>query len=219
MGQTILTAEQQEALGIIAKQDDISSIFYLSGGTALAEFYLGHRYSDDLDFFTDQEDFPQLTIEKTIRNIQQAIKAESIDYRKIYDRRLFFLKKADGELKIEFTYYPFTRLEAGQNKDGLTIDSLKDIAANKWMALVDRIEPKDFVDLYFIIKNGFTLEEIQKLVEKKFHFHFDPITMGSELAKVGTITTLPRMIKPLPLEELKSFYAEEARKLKPSIFE
>ncbi len=219
MGQTILTAEQQEALGIIAKQDDISSIFYLSGGTALAEFYLGHRYSDDLDFFTDQEDFPQLTIEKTIRNIQQAIKAESIGYRKIYDRRLFFLKKADGELKIEFTYYPFTRLEAGQNKDGLTIDSLKDIAANKWMALVDRIEPKDFVDLYFIIKNGFTLEEIQKLVEKKFHFHFDPITMGSELAKVGTITTLPRMIKPLPLEELKSFYAEEARKLKPSIFE
>lgn len=219
MGQTILTAEQQEALNTIAKQADISSIFYLSGGTALAEFYLGHRYSDDLDFFTDQKNFPQLTVEKTIQDIQQAIRAESIEYRKIYDRRIFFLKKGDNELKIEFTYYPFSRIESGQNYHGLAVDSLKDIAANKLMALVDRIEPKDFIDLYFVVKNGLTLEEIQKLVEKKFHFHFDPIMIGSELAKVGSITTLPRMIKLVSLEELKNFYADEAKKLRSSIFE
>lgn len=29
--------------------------FYLTGGTALAEFYLGHRISFDLDFFTAEE--------------------------------------------------------------------------------------------------------------------------------------------------------------------
>lgn len=219
MGQTILTAEQQKALNIIAQQADISSVFYLSGGTALAEFYLGHRYSDDLDFFTDQKDFPQLTVEKTIQDIQQAVEAESIEYRKIYDRHIFFLKKGDGELKIEFTYYPFARLEVGQNHQGLIIDSLKDIAANKWMALIDRIEPKDFVDLYFIIKTGLTLEEIQKLVEKKFHFHFDPIMVGSELAKIGSINTLPRMIKPISIDELKNFYTNEAKKLKSNIFE
>lgn len=28
--------------------------FYLTGGTALSRFYLNHRYSDDLDFFVNQ---------------------------------------------------------------------------------------------------------------------------------------------------------------------
>lgn len=40
--------------------------FYLTGGTALSEFYLQHRYSDDLDFFTRkdeplQDDFQAFT--------------------------------------------------------------------------------------------------------------------------------------------------------------
>lgn len=34
---------------------DISYYFRLSGGTALSAFYLEHRYSDDLDFFSEEK--------------------------------------------------------------------------------------------------------------------------------------------------------------------
>jgi len=38
--------------------------FYLTGGTVLGRFYLGHRYSDDLDFFVnDQPNFAEKTKE------------------------------------------------------------------------------------------------------------------------------------------------------------
>ncbi len=50
----ILTSLQGEVLRIIGNLRDISE-FYLTGGTALAEFYLGHRLSFDLDLFTTKE--------------------------------------------------------------------------------------------------------------------------------------------------------------------
>ena len=59
MGKTILTSEQHLVLDMAAKDELINSWFYLTGGTALAEFYLRHRLSEDLDFFSD-EPFPGL---------------------------------------------------------------------------------------------------------------------------------------------------------------
>ena len=50
---TILTKNQQLLLNEIGKNKAISEAFYLGGGTALAEFYLKHRLSEDLDFFTE----------------------------------------------------------------------------------------------------------------------------------------------------------------------
>jgi len=46
----ILTKKQALVLKVIAETDLVSR-FYFSGGTALAYFYLGHRRSEDLDFF------------------------------------------------------------------------------------------------------------------------------------------------------------------------
>jgi predicted nucleotidyltransferase component of viral defense system len=49
----ILSSVQQKLLKVFSEDKRISEKFYLTGGTALAGFYLGHRYSDDLDFFCD----------------------------------------------------------------------------------------------------------------------------------------------------------------------
>lgn len=51
-------------------------------------------------------------------------------------------------LKAEFTRYPFPRCEGGRDVGGVRVDSLRDILANKLLALTERSEPKDFVDLY-----------------------------------------------------------------------
>ena len=55
MEQTVLTATQQKALTIIATDLVVKKHFYLTGGTALSEYYLHHRLSEDLDFFSEQE--------------------------------------------------------------------------------------------------------------------------------------------------------------------
>jgi len=124
------------------------------------------------------------------------------------------------ELKIEFTYYPFAQIAEGQDINGLQVDSLEDMSANKLMALFDRIEPKDFVDIYFIIqKAGISLEQILANVNKKFQFSFEPLTLGSEFAKVRTMKELPRMKTPFSLDELKKFYEGLAVNLQRNIFD
>jgi len=219
MEQTILTKEQQVALKEIENSELIRQLFYLTGGTALSEFYLKHRFSDDLDFFTNEANFPQIEVEALVEKIKEAIGAKEANYRRLYDRRIFFLPYAIGELKIEFTYYPFLPIMPREKKGLILVDSFSDIVAGKWMALMDRIEPKDFIDFYFIIKEKkITLADIRSLVNKKFNITLEASTIGSELAKVRTIDKLPNMIKPLTLEELKVFFADLSKNLEGELF-
>ncbi len=193
-------------------------MFYLSGGTALAEFYCRHRYSDDLDFFTGDQPFPQLDIEAAVAGFKAGMHAGSVVYRKLYDRRIFFLRKGREELKLEFTYFPFTQIRPAKKRGGILVDSLEDIAANKFMALIDRIEAKDFVDLYFIIsEGGLPLKKIAALAAKKFSIKMDALALGSELSKVRALTVLPKMIKKISLHELKDFFSNEAKQLKRAV--
>lgn len=219
MEQTILTQEQKKALEVLSGNEEIMSLFYFTGGTALAEFYLHHRYSDDLDFFTKESGFPQLSVEALVQKIKETLAMDKVEYRRIHDRRIFFFKREARELKMEFSYYPFAQLKSPQKQGGIPADSLEDLAANKLMALMDRIEPKDFVDIFFILKEGhLTLNELLVLVKKKFDLSFDPVTIGSELAKVKNIEALPRMIKPLSPLELKDFFSRQAKTLAGEIF-
>ena len=111
------------------------------------------------------------------------------------------------ELKIEFTKYPFKQLERADTKDGLQIDSLRDISANKLMAMLDRFDPKDFIDLYFILQSK-KIAEVRTDAEEKFDYKIDSIFLGGEIAKVKRIEALPKMIKPLSVEEIKDFFTQ-----------
>ena len=51
----VLTPFQNEVLSFFFKIKD-SVYFLLTGGSALAEFYLGHRKSFDLDIFTTEKE-------------------------------------------------------------------------------------------------------------------------------------------------------------------
>ncbi len=55
MAKTILSANQIKILEAISADNEICQSFYLTGGTALAEYYLQHRLSEDLDFFSEKE--------------------------------------------------------------------------------------------------------------------------------------------------------------------
>ena len=51
----VLTPFQKKVLEFFAGLKD-SQYFFLTGGMALAEFYLGHRKSFDLDMFTSEKE-------------------------------------------------------------------------------------------------------------------------------------------------------------------
>lgn len=219
MGKTILTPFQKNAIEVITQCGDISRLFYLTGGTALAEFYLKHRFSDDLDFFTHIAEFPTQAVESAVEKIRKALGTTEVRYRRAYDRRMFFFPFASEELKIEFTYYPFAPIHQPSDIGGLRVDSLEDIAVNKLMALFDRVEPKDFADIFFILKKTtITIPKLHELLATKFHLWLEAVTLGSEFAKVRSLEALPKMIKPLTIAELKQFFSDRARELAPEIF-
>ena len=214
MEQKILTEQQTLVLDLVSKEPELQN-FYLSGGTALAAFHLEHRFSDDLDFFTpDTVDI--VFLRSFVETIQYELVATTTEFQRLHDRNLFTFMLPDNELKIEFTIYPFPQFENPSIRENIKIDSFRDIAANKLAALLDRFEPKDFADMYFILQKT-SLEHVWHDTEKKFGMQIDPMFLGSELAKVRRIEALPRMIKPLTKEELRQFFTEEAKKLSPSI--
>ena len=215
MEQAILKPWQEKVIALVAGEPKLSD-FYLAGGTALAAYYLRHRFSDDLDFFCfDEAD--NVFIRAFAEQIKKEIGAKNARYERLYDRNQYFFNVGQEALKVEFSHYPFKQLENAEPVDGLKVDSFRDIAANKLMALLDRFDPKDFADLFFILKKT-KLADVRKDVALKFDIKIDDIFLGGELAKVKRIAALPKMIKPLTIAALKQFFSDRARELAPEIF-
>lgn len=73
------------------------------------------------------------------------------------------LKFKDGkELKVDFNYYPFPRINIGKKFKNLFIDSIYDIAVNKIHTVFMKPRIRDFVDLYFIFKkeSNYSLDKL-----------------------------------------------------------
>ena len=123
--------------------------FYWTGGTLLAEKYLHHRHSYDVDLFTDTP-FRYEEVLPLVQEVKKRVKLKSVEERKVSDRCEFFLHN-HREVRFEFVHYQFPKLKPRKKWQGVLVDSLEDLAANKTMALVERHAPKDAVDIYFLM--------------------------------------------------------------------
>lgn len=220
MATSILTERQIAFLQFLGREQGISQSFYLSGGTALAGFYLQHRYSEDLDFFNEQE-FGVEGLNVFLKRIRPVLQYTAIDYQQSYNRNLFFLSFSDREvLKTEFTYFPFPRIEAGIVEYGIHIDSLIDIAVNKLFTIYQQIRARDFIDLYFIFRQeDWTVADLVKKAKAKFDWHIDPLQLGTQFIKVTEAKDYPRLVKNVDSSMWQDFFLEEAKKLKSSVLE
>ena len=146
-------------------QSDLRDVFRLTGGTALSAFYLEHRMSEDLDFFSSEK-VPFYSLERVLKAMECV---SEISYTKKYDRNLFQIKLQDASpLKVEFTFYPLKNIEGLHTIEGMRVDSFLDIIVNKICAIADRMDVKDFVDLYWALKKGnLSLNRLLDLAEKK----------------------------------------------------
>lgn len=215
MEQTILKLWQEKVIALVVGESKLKN-FYLTGGTALAAYYLHHRLSDDLDFFSFDEG-DRIFLHAFAERIKTEIGAESARYERLHDRSQYFFNVGPDEFKVEFSRYPFKQLENAESVSGLKVDSFRDIAANKLMALLDRFDPKDFADLFFILKKT-RLADVRKDVGLKFGTKIDNIFLGGEFAKAKRVEALPQMINQITKEELKKFFEDLAKELAPEIF-
>lgn len=192
-----LSASQLKILDIFRKSE-LHKKFYWTGGTLLSYCYLQHRKSLDLDFFTDNK-FSYRELIPFLDQIKIKFKGKSINENKIYDRWDFVISNGET-IRFEFVYYngQKKRLKPLNILMGIKVDSLEDIAANKVIAYFDRNEPKDLFDIYFLLKNKFSLNVLLKLAEKKFGFSCSHLTFWSESTKsLKKLSTL----KPLLFEK------------------
>jgi predicted nucleotidyltransferase component of viral defense system len=218
MGQEILTLQQKKFLQFVSREKSLHKHFYLSGGTALAAFYLNHRVSEDLDFFSQDEVNP-LAINAILKKAKAHLGYASLDFQQSFNRNLFFLHiRGSQPLKVEFTYFPFDPLQKPKHFGRLRIDSLLDIAVNKVFTISQQARARDFIDLYFIFQESpLTLNALLKKSRLKFDWHIDPIQLGSQLIKAAEISDLPVMRKQLDQHIWRSFFLKQAQALKKSI--
>ena len=215
----ILTQDQIVLLKKIASVPFFKEHFYLTGGTPLAAFYLRHRYSEDLDFFSEQE-IDVMALQTFFKSIKKEFDILEIDYQQSFNRNLFFLKLKSGALKTEFTYFPFTRIEKGGERFGVSVDSLLDIAVNKLFTIYQRTKARDYIDLYCICKkHAFTIAELVKKARIKFDTHIDSLQLGTQFIKAKEAVDYPRMLHDISVQEWQEFFLQEAKKLQPQIIE
>lgn len=207
----ILSPLQKEILSEFANVPE-SDLFYLTGGTALAAFYLQHRKSNDLDFFTDKEG---VILPFSFR-LEKALKNKNISTERL--RGLHSFVELSAKRIDEFTIIhlaqesPF-RLEPPKESaayPALKIDSLTDIASNKLLALFQRATLRDFIDVYFLIKeNHFTAEKLMELAKEKDP-GFDLYWLGVAFERINLFSTdepdMLLLIKPSTLAELLVFF-------------
>lgn len=208
----ILTNHQKVILDEVSRNDFFRKKFYFTGGTALSEFYLHHRYSEDLDFFTEDV--------LDTRYLFQWLKLLSVKYHfsfktkspfpSLYQCLLRF--SPQYELKVDFSKYYGKRVEKGLRYNGFAVDSLLDIAINKIATIQQRATVKDFVDYYFLLKK-FPVWDLMEGCKIKFNLETDQWILSADYLTMETFAELPKMIKPLTLDQLKRFFRKQAKEL------
>ncbi|OGL17199.1 MAG: hypothetical protein A3K12_00970 [Candidatus Rokubacteria bacterium RIFCSPLOWO2_12_FULL_71_19] len=219
---SVLTDTQRRFLEAFFESQQEPDPFYLSGGTALAAYYLYHRYSDDLDFFT--RDRSNLEPSAHREQLERALTRSSLHIESSVrrgDHVQYLLAGDRGErplTKIEFVFDTPRYLVAPERHDGVFVDGVLAIAVNKLTAL-GRREPKDYVDLYEIVRSGpYALDDLVRLVPEKDP-GLTPLVLATYFDDArdlsGVAALLSRyMIAALDWDDLVRFYEREAVRLR-----
>lgn len=168
MHKEILTAEQNKLLPLV---ESFAKDFGLVGGTAIA-LHLGHRRSIDFDLFTAKP----LRNQSVLNRISKNFKIELLIVNKL-DELTFILKG----VKLTFFRYPYA-IDYQEKLGKIKIPDLLTLSAMKAYALGRRAKWKDYVDLYFILKNHHTLAQICAQAKKIFGAEFNEKIFRAQLS-------------------------------------
>lgn len=142
--------------------------FVLYGGTALA-LRLGHRTSEDFDFFSNRPFLPDV-LRKTIGYLQDA------EMRQFEENTLTAIITRDGPVKVSF--FGGLKLNRVQDPDvmpdnGIKVASLLDIAATKLATIQQRAQARDYEDVLALAGAGVSLSEMLAAAEAVYGSTFN----------------------------------------------
>lgn len=169
MHSKVLTQEQRELLPLIKS---FSNDYYLVGGTAIA-LHIGHRRSIDFDLFTEGD-----IKRKSIRNM---IKKSGFVVEKLLYEAFDQIHLIVNSVKITFFSFPQVIIHPIDFDGIIGIPTLLDLAAMKTYALGGRAKWKDYVDLYFILKDHHSLAEISIRAADIFGSYFNEKLLREQL--------------------------------------
>lgn len=189
----VLPKNQFQLFNILSTQSFIAD-FYLAGGTGLA-LQIGHRQSLDFDFFIPR-DFNTPDIIKVLVGLGS------------YERDNEERNTVNGTLnnvRISFFGYKYKILDEFRMYNNIRIAGLRDISAMKLEAIAGRGSKKDFIDMFFLLKQ-FTLEEIFTFHKMKYgiglnnqYHHLKSLVYFADVEA----DAMPVMIKPLYWSDVK----------------
>jgi len=122
-------------------------------------------------------------------------------------------------LKVDFNYYPFPLIEKGVNYKNLRVESIYDIAVDKVHTIVLNPRARDFIDIYFIIKEkNYSFEDLIMKAKAKFDWHISAVELGARFLQAAELKDYPRMLKKIDHKKWKLFFIDYAKSLKKQIF-
>jgi len=201
---------QREIITDLMQHDLLKDDFFLTGGTALSVFYLHHRKSNDLDFFTlKSTDLSE--IDFTLKTIWKST------YTKIKESP-HFLSVLIRKVKVDFVIDLLSLVETRERyylspPKFLLIDSIRNILSNKFCTIVSRTEPKDFIDFYCLnsVLNLDSLASIYDDARLKDAIFDDPSTAAYQIEQgiqflQKNSAIFPPLLIPFDLDNFYKFY-------------
>jgi len=164
MEDTLIKIENQ--LSRLIKCDLLPSNTYLAGGTAVY-FYLRHRVSVDLDFFTPAEFNPEVVL----FGLKQCFAEVHLE---VMEKGTIIANISKDKIKFSLFRYPYKLLYplrgiVTRDNTKFFAASLEDIESMKSVAICQRGSAKDFIDMYFLLKQtGHSFSDLLQLVLSKY---------------------------------------------------
>lgn len=188
------------------------SDFYLAGGTALA-LQMGHRISNDFDMFRSKE------LDKSfISKIYRVFKGWDIKFSLRHSEQM---NVTVDSVKFNFVEYPYPLIFKLRKINGVRVASTKEIALMKAFTLGRRATLKDYIDLYFILKEKIiTLEKIINGCDKKYKAQFngrlflEELTYLEDVREVAAGQQIEFLKKPVTRPQIQQFFEKEIKKIK-----
>ncbi len=155
----------KERRKVFEKLKIFSKTAILGGGTALS-LQIAHRLSFDFDLFLERP-----LKKEDLLKIKRTFKLAEIQINTLEQLTVI----TNNNVDITLLYYPYKSVFPEIVTSSLPLYAIEDIAADKAYTVGRRAAWRDYIDLFFILKNKTVdIFELIRLGEKKFGVEFNP---------------------------------------------
>jgi hypothetical protein len=201
-----LTPLQHDLLKAFARR---APEFFLTGGGALAHFHLGHRETEDLEFFTHADALPQGA--EALRHAAAEIGAGLDVVTNAPEFKRYVVRRGQEAIKVDLVRDRQPPLGSKAVIEGVVVDRPEEILANKLVpSVITRGEPRDIVDIWYLERSGLRVEDALRDAIRKEVFTAAELSRYLSDWTIGDDTPVPGR---LDVEQLRAYVRDLSERL------